>query len=219
MKKIITALLAVVLLPLCAAADQYGLGIRLGAAQKDTNFNNLYRAIDARSYPSSVNTSKFLYGAEVFYEYALNNNSFIGLKIGVDSIKKDETYAEVVPGREFTFKIQSVTVPLSAYYKYNFSKYINAYGGAGLSLLFAKYDSTTPGAPSFDDSIKKNKAFLHLNAGVEWRVTDVLGWGIDGRYNFAPNIDFDSKVKREISTDTRLDLEGFSGAVQIRFYF
>lgn len=206
MKKSWMCILAVLLFAPAAFADNWGLGLKLGAGQNDPktmkeDFDEL------TGFDRELTRSGGVFGLEAMYEWDVAGESNkIGVKLGVD-IYGDNELKFTAPIYE---KITESTVgyPITVYYKKDQGvKKLSYFAGAGITHIHSKIE--WEGLVNGTD--RKNKVFPHVVAGAEYRFTRVFALGLEARYNIA------AKVKKD--GDVMSDRSGFGGALTGRFYF
>ncbi|ACC98377.1 Outer membrane protein [Elusimicrobium minutum Pei191] len=214
MKKIIAVLFVGMLISTSAFANEFGFGFKLGATQKKTNIDKFKDSIQPYMRSTDLTENNFVYGLEGFYEYSLNNDASIGVKLGFEGISKDELEGVSLSNLKYDVEITSSVLPLTVYYKYNLNEKFNVWGGAGVSMVFAKLKDGM-------ESYKENKVFPHINAGVEWRISQMMGLGFDARYSFSSKIDkWDGTTFYATASEkVMLDLDGINAGLTLRFYF
>ena len=211
MKKLVIAVVGLLCFAPAAFADNWGLGLRLGAGQNDPkDMQETYDEAFIYGYSEKELTkSPAVFGLEGFYEWALSSDETnkIGVKLGVDIYGQnklkldwgDEKYTET-----------SYAFPLTAYYKKdNGIKNLSWFAGAGLTII----RSEIKGEYIYfeNESWSKTKVFPHITAGAEYRFSRVFALGVDLKYNIA------AKVKKDGGVLS--DRSGIGAAVTGRFYF
>ncbi|MDR0291292.1 MAG: outer membrane beta-barrel protein [Elusimicrobium sp.] len=208
MKKIYIALAAVLALSAAASAE-VGIGLKGGIFQQDNNLQSTF-AFPAGS--GKISDDNFFGGVEFIFQDYFAANSMIGFKIGGEyraPLKMQNTMV----GDEL--KNDAFTFPLTLYYKYAppctpFEFWI----GGGVTAAYSKW-TYNPNSLVSETTDSNVSVFPHLKAGVELRMTDHIGIGIDGGYNFS------AKLKEDFvnTFGAQRDLTGFEGNIALRFYF
>lgn len=180
------------LVPFAFAEDNWGIGLRGGAAQNNPD------------YEEFVSKNYGVFGAEGFWEHRTNFNlgegeEFLGIKLGADFYGKNKLDDGTVKATE-----NSHAFPLTVYYKNDlgvedFSSFI----GAGITSIKSKAKGSIEGS--------KSKVFPHLMVGAEYRLNWLVALGLEIKYNI------NAKVKKDGYVIS--DRSGISGAVTARFYF
>ncbi|MBR3631883.1 MAG: porin family protein [Elusimicrobiaceae bacterium] len=208
MKKVIIAVLAVLMVA-PAFANNWGVGLKLGAGQNDPKaMKDVYDNPPAGVTKTELDKNAGYFGLEAMYEFDLNDEANkIGVKVGWDMYGENKLELKA-PGAKEEVTEETYSFPFTVYYKRdNGVKNFSWYGGAGFTILRTKLDAK--GAYFGDDS--KTKVFPHIVAGGEYRFTQVFALGLEARYNIA------AKVKK--GGDVYSDRSGFGGALTGRFYF
>lgn len=197
MKKLVIAVLAVLFIAPAAMANNWGLGVKLGAGENDPKTLK-----EGHSKIGGELDKNYGYlGLEAFHEWTLDNEANkLGLKAGLDVYGENTLKVGTSKFEETTYSF-----PISVYYKRdNGVKNISWFAGAGATILHSKIEVG-------ENSIRKTKVFPHVTVGAEYRFTRVFALGLDARYNFS------AKVKKEGAVLS--DRSGFGAALTGRFYF
>ena len=197
MKKLVIAVLAVLFIAPAAMANNWGLGVKLGAGENDPKTLK-----EGHSKIGGELDKNYGYlGLEAFHEWTLDNEANkLGLKAGLDVYGENTLKVGTSKFEETTYSF-----PISVYYKRdNGVKNISWFAGAGATILHSKIEVG-------ENSIRKTKVFPHVTVGAEYRFTRVFALGLDARYNFS------AKVKKEGVVLS--DRSGFGAALTGRFYF
>lgn len=197
MKKLVIAVLAVLFIAPAAMANNWGLGVKLGAGENDPKTLK-----EGHSEIGGELDKNYGYlGLEAFHEWTLDNEANkLGLKAGLDVYGENTLKVGTSKFEETTYSF-----PISVYYKRdNGVKNISWFAGAGATILHSKIEVG-------ENSIRKTKVFPHVTVGAEYRFTRVFALGLDARYNFS------AKVKKEGVVLS--DRSGFGAALTGRFYF
>lgn len=202
MKKLVIAVVGLLCFAPAAFADNWGVGLRLGAGQNDPK--GMEDTYDSLMVSKELDKNAGVFGLELMYEWNLNDEANkIGAKIGWDMYGENELKAAGIKVEETTYAF-----PLTVYYKRdNGVQNLSWFAGAGISFMRTELDLS--GLASDDDH--KSKVFPHITAGAEYRFTEVFALGLDVKYNFA------AKVKKDGAVYS--DRSGFGGALTGRFYF
>lgn len=208
MKKLAVAVLAVLFIAPAAFADNWGVGVKLGAGENDPkDMKAVYD--DAVGFNRELDRSAAFLGLEALYEIDLNDEANkLGMKLGVDMY--GENKLEISGwGIYDEIKEETYAFPLTVYYKRdNGIRNFSWFAGAGATLIHSKIEEKG----SFGKgSWRKNKVFPHVVVGGEYRFTKLFALGVEARYNFG------AKTKKD--GDVLSDRSGFGGAVTSRFYF
>ena len=205
MKKILFAILAVILVSSSAFADVLGLGFKGGGGR---NSPNGFKEI-VNTYGGSLSKNPLFFGLEMLYEKDLGGQYDrevgtpvkLGFKIGADlfgenKIKHSPSWLDS--------KESTVIIPLSAYLKYDAgASNLSFYMGGGMSYISTLFTYGTA-----DD--RDWKFAPHALAGVELRTSSAFAIGLDFQYNFNARIKKDGMI---YSNRT-----GLRGALSLRFY-
>jgi len=197
MKKVIIAVLGVLLFAPAAFADNWGLGLKLGYAENDPKS---MKAVNAPEFDENGG----YFGLEVLHEWDLDETNKIGAKLGWDVYGENE-----IKGAGGKLTETTYAFPLTVYYKQDYGvQNWSWFAGAGVTFLRTELD--------FDawigkDDDSKNKVFPHIVVGGEYRFTEVFALGLEGRYNIG------AKVKKDGAVYS--DRSGFGAALTGRFYF
>ena len=206
MKKLVVTVVGLLCLTSTAFADNWGVGLRAGAAQNDPK--DLKEAYDEAfdwGYSEKELTKGYgVFGLEGLYEWDLNDNGdMLGVRLGID-LYGDSKLSLDWGDEKFTES--TYAIPLTVYYKKdNGIKNWSWFAGAGLTIIHSEVEYKATGWPT--ESWSKSKVFPHITAGAEYRFCKLFALGAELRYNIA------AKVKKE---DLVLsDRSGIAG----RFYF
>lgn len=206
MKKQVAMLFAVLFLaPAMFAADNWGLGLKLGVGENDPKGLKEEYDNSGLVQSKSLDENEALFGLEVLYEKDLGNANKLGFKLGYVGYGKNEL--EMRDGGDYLEATEKTyEMPLSVYYKRdNGLQNWSWFAGAGLSYIHTEMDLGAWGDTS------KGKVFPHLLAGAEYRFTELFALGVEAKYNFSAKL----KKNGEVISDR----SGFSGALTGRFYF
>ena len=197
MKKLVIAVLAVLFIAPAAMANDWGLGVKLGAGENDPKTLKEEHS----KFGGELDKNYGYLGLEAFHEWTLDNEANkLGLKAGLDVYGENTLKVGTSKFEETTYSF-----PISVYYKRdNGVKNISWFAGAGATILHSKIEVG-------ENSIRKTKVFPHVTVGAEYRFTRVFALGLDARYNFS------AKVKKEGVVLS--DRSGFGAALTGRFYF
>lgn len=208
MKKLAVALLAVLFIAPAAFADNWGVGLKLGAGENDPKSMRDEYNHDI-FYNREFDKSPAFFGLEGLYEFDLNDEANkLGVKVGLDiygenklELKRTGVYQE--------WKEESFDFPITVYYKRdNGIKNFSWFGGLGATIMHSKVE----GKGTIDNSSEtKNKLFAHVVAGGEYRFTQLFALGLEARYNIG------AKVKK--NGVVLSDRSGFGAAITGHFYF
>lgn len=204
MKKQVAMLFVVLFLaPAMFAADNWGLGLKLGVGENDPkDMKELYD--EAAGFNRSLDENKGLFGIEVLYEKGLGDANKLGLKLGYVAYGENELKIWDASGY-FKATEETHEIPLSVYYKRdNGLKNWSWFAGAGLSYIRTKIDFGV-------EDVSKGKVFPHLLAGAEYRFTELFALGVEAKYNFSAKLKKNGEILSSRS--------GFSGGLTGRFYF
>lgn len=205
MKKLVLTVLGVCLFAPAALADNWGLGVKLGAAENDPKtLNKIYN--DGAGFNREEDKNPAFFGIEALYEWDLQYEADkIGVKIGIDGYGDNEVKVAGNKWTESTF-----AVPFTVYYKRdNGIKAWSFFAGAGATWIKTEIEEKIVGWG--DWKTNKNKLFPHIAVGAEYRFTRLFALGVDARYNFA------AKIKKNGAVLS--DRSGFGAAITGRFYF
>lgn len=193
MKKLAAVVLGVCLFAPVAFADNWGLGLKLGAGKNDPKY------LKQTAY-TELDEDDGYFGLEALYEWNLDRHNKIGAKIGWDTYGENEAKAGYAKITETTYAF-----PFTVYYKRdNGIKQWSWLGGAGVTIIHSELE-----AGVYDKS--KTKLFPHIIVGGEYRFTKLFALGLEARYNFS------AKVKKDGAVFS--DRTGFGAALTGRFYF
>ena len=199
MKKVIIAVLGVLLFAPAAFADNWGLGLKLGYAENDPKTMK-----DMNGPGTELDENGSYFGLEAMYEWNLDKINKIGAKVGVDVYGTNE-----IKGAGAKIEEDTYAFPFTVYYKQDYGvQNWSWFAGAGVTILNTKIDETA-WLVSGDDH--KTKVFPHITVGAEYRFTEVFALGLDARYNIG------AKVKKYGAVYS--DRSGFGAALTGRFYF
>lgn len=189
--------------PVAASADNWGLGLKLGAGENDPK--TMKEVYDSAVVSKELDKGYGVFGLEALYEWNLDETNKIGAKIGWDSYGENKAkFTGLGDVKENTYSF-----PFTVYYKKdNGVKNWSWFAGAGITFIHSKIKATIIGAEETDS---KNKVFPHVVAGGEYRFNEMFALGLEARYNIA------AKVKKD--GDVYSDRSGFGGALTGRFYF
>ena len=210
MKKAIIAIVGLLCIAPAAFADNWGLGLRFGAAQNDPkDMKETYdEAFDYGYSEKELTKSPAVFGLEALYEWDLSDEvNKIGLKLGVDFYGQNELKLDwgAFKATETTYAF-----PLTAYYKRdNGIKNLSWFAGAGLTIMRSEIECKD--LYSGNENWSKTKVFPHIVAGAEYRFSRLFALGLDVKYNIA------AKVKKD--EDILSDRSGIGAAITGRFYF
>ena len=197
MKKLVIAVLAVLFIAPAAMANNWGLGVKLGAGENDPKeLKRMHHEMGGE-----LDKDYGYLGLEAFHEWDLNDEANkLGLKVEWDFYGNNA--AKFGP---YKMEETSYSFPVSVYYKRdNGIKNISWFAGAGATVIHSKVEIG-------EMSLRKNKVFPHVVLGAEYRFTRVFALGLEGRYNF------NAKVKKDGGVLS--DRTGFGAALTGRFYF
>ncbi len=197
MKKLVIAVLAVFFIAPAAMANNWGLGVKLGAGENDPKeLKQMHHDMGGE-----LDKDYGYLGLEAFHEWDLNDEANkLGLKVGWDFYGNNAAKSGPYKLEETTYSF-----PVSVYYKRdNGIKNISWFAGAGATIIHSKVEMG-------ENSLRKNKVFPHVVLGAEYRFTRVFALGLEGRYNF------NAKTKKDGGVLS--DRTGFGAAVTGRFYF
>lgn len=206
MKKL--AVLGVLLSLLCAwptaaKADNWGVGVKLGASENDPK--TMKELQDRSRYSTELDENGVVFGGvEAMYEFDLNDEANkLGVKLGVDVFGQNELKIYGSGSDEVTET--TYAIPMTVYYKrYNGVKAWSPFVGAGVSFF-----RTELKVNAYKDH--ESKVVPHLVAGAEYRFTNLFALGFEAKYNFGAKLEKDG--------DVYSDHTGLSGAITGRFYF
>lgn len=195
MKKLALAVLAVFCVASVGFADNWGLGLKLGAGQNDPKTLK----DEHKAFGGELDEGYGVFGIEGQYETEMSETGKLGIRFGVDVYGDNEVKVGAIKKTESTYAI-----PLSAYYRWD--KGVKAwswYAGGGISYIKTEVEIGT-----FKDH--KSKFFPHIIGGVEYRFSQLFALGFEAKYNIGAKIEKDGY---------KTDRSGFSGALVGRFYF
>ena len=202
MKKIVVLFVGLLCFAPAAFADNWGLGLRLGAAESDPKA--LQDAYDATPTSKELDKGYGVFSLEALYEWNLEDEANkIGAKIGLDFYGATEFKVPGYKAEETTYSF-----PVTVYYKRdNGIKNWSWFGGAGVTFLRSEIEESGV----FNETTSKTKAFPHLTVGAEYRFSELFALGLDAKYNIG------AKVKKDGGVLS--DRSGFGMALTGRFYF
>lgn len=202
MKKLVIAVFAVLFIAPAALADNWGLGLRLGAGENDPK--GMQEFYDGLVANKELDKNGGVFGLELLHEWDLNDEANkIGAKIGWDVYGENEVKFPGGKVEETTY-----TFPITVYYKRdNGVQNWSWFAGAGISFLRTEMEASGLA----NDKDHKSKVFPHITIGGEYRFTEVFALGLDAKYNIS------AKAKKDGAVYS--DRSGFSAALTGRFYF
>jgi len=202
MKKLVIAVVGLLCFAPAAFADNWGLGLRLGAGENDPK--SLEDVYDALMTNKELDKGNGVFGLEALYEWNLNDETNkIGAKIGLDVYGENELKAPGGKLEETTYAF-----PITVYYKRdNGVQNWSWFAGAGVSFLRTELEESGV----VNETTHKSKVFPHITVGGEYRFTEVFALGLDAKYNFS--------AKTTKDGFTYSDRTGFGAALTGRFYF
>ncbi|MBR4592602.1 MAG: outer membrane beta-barrel protein [Elusimicrobiaceae bacterium] len=205
MKKWIIAVIGLVCFAPVCFADNWGVGLRVGAAQNDPKVLK-----DAKEEGDTLSKRPYMFGIEGLFEQNLTDNGdMLGIKFGMEWYGNNKLSWEDGKLTEHTYAL-----PLTVYYKKdNGVKNVSWFAGAGATFVRSELKDEETGWPT--DKWSKSKVFPHIAVGAEYRFSQVFALGLDVKYNI------DAKVKKDIYGEklTISDRSGFGAALTGRFYF
>lgn len=197
MKKLVLAVLAVLLVAPAAMAEGWGVGVKLGAGQNDPKTLK-----DGNIAGTDLDKNPGYFSLEVLHEWALNDEANkIGAKVGWDMYGENELkgFGDKITEETYAF-------PFTVYYKRdNGVGKFSWFGGAGITIMHTKVEDSY-----FNEDESKTKVFPHVVLGGEYRFTKVFALGLDARYNIG------AEMKKD---GYKTDRSGFGAALTGRFYF
>lgn len=200
MKKIIVAVLGVLLFSPAVFADNWGLGLKLGGGENDPK--DMKKTYDSYLGSKELDKSGAYFGLEALYEWNMDDINKIGAKIGLDTY--GENKVELKGAGDV--KEDTYAFPLSVYFKQDYGiKNWSWFAGAGATIIRTKIDN------DLGSNFSKTKVFPHILVGGEYRFTKLFALGLEARYNFS------AKVKKNGLLLS--DRSGFGAALTGRFYF
>ena len=208
MKKLAVAVLAVLFVAPAAFADNWGIGLKLGAGENDPkDLRQVYN--EETAFNRELDKNAGFFGVEALYEFDLNDEANkLGVKVGVDMYGDNKLELRNY-GFYQEWKEETYAFPISVYYKRdNGIQNFSWFAGAGMTVIHTKLDAKGVWET---DSESKNKVFPHVIVGGEYRFTQLFALGLEARYNFA------AKVKKHDVVYS--DRSGFGAALTGRFYF
>lgn len=208
MKKLAVAVLAVLFIAPAAFADNWGIGLKLGAGENDPkDLRRVYN--EETAFNRELDKNAGFFGVEALYEFDLNDEANkLGVKVGVDMYGDNKLELRNY-GFYQEWKEETYAFPISVYYKRdNGIQNFSWFAGAGMTIIHTKLDAKGVWET---DSESKNKVFPHVIVGGEYRFTQLFALGLEARYNFA------AKVKKHDVVYS--DRSGFGAALTGRFYF
>lgn len=209
MKKWLLALMGVLFFAPAVFADNWGLGLKLGAGENDPELLKKWQDEASAAFTSSeLDEGNGVFSLEALYEWPLDEEANkLGVKLGFDFYGENELKISSSP--EVKFTENTFAVPLTVYYKRdNGVKKWSPFAGVGVSLFRSK---TEVEGGSISEKYTKTKVAPHILAGVEYRFTQLFALGVEAKYTFG------AKIKREGIAYS--DRTGLSGALTGRFYF
>ena len=211
MKKLVLAVLAVLLVAPAAMAEGGGVGVKWGAGENDPK--DMKKICDAAVGNKELDKNPGYFSFEVLHEWALNDEANkIGAKIGWDMYGENKVKAHGGLSNG-NLKETTYSFPFTVYYKRdNGVKAFSWFGGAGFTIIRTKVEgSGYINTVDVDGDESKTKVFPHIVLGGEYRFTKVFALGLDARYNIA------AKAKKDGGVLS--DRSGFGAALTGRFYF
>jgi len=204
MKKLLFVVLGVMLFAPAAFADNWGLGLKLGAGENDPKtIKDIY---NSATVSKELDEGNGIFGLEALYEWNLNDINKIGGKIGVDIY--GENKAKFTGFGEITE--DTYAFPFTVYFKQDYGvKKWSWFAGAGLTILRTEVEGSVVGI--YTGSETKTKVFPHIVAGAEYRFSELFALGLEARYNISAKLKKDGAVYS--------DRSGFGAALTGRFYF
>ena len=205
MKKLIVAVIGVLFFAPSVSADNWGLGVKLGAGENDPKTIKEVYGVAVTSKEKDEDPT--FGGVEAFYEWNLNDeNNKLGVKVGIEGYGENSVELKTPVYLEITET--TMAIPVTLYYKRdNGIKNWSFYGGAGATWLYSELE----GKGLVNAKEHKSKVFPHIAAGAEYRFTHLFALGVDARYNFS--------AKTTKDGDILTDRTGFGAAITGRFYF
>ena len=202
MKKLVIAVVGLLCFAPAVFADNWGLGLRLGAGQNDPK--GLKDAYDNTIGNKELDKNEGVFGLEALYEWNLQDEANkIGAKIGWDTYGENEFKVTGYKAEETTYAF-----PVTVYYKRdNGVQNWSWFAGAGVTFLRTEIEESG----LINEKSHKSKVFPHITAGGEYRFTEVFALGLDVKYNIGAKAKKDGVVYS--------DRSGFSAALTGRFYF
>lgn len=202
MKKLVIAVVGLLCLAPAAFADNWGLGLRLGAGENDPK--DMKDAYDAIVADKELDEGYGVFGVEALYEWNLSDETNkIGAKLGLDVYGTNELKVTGYKAEETTY-----AVPVTVYFKQdNGVQNWSWFAGAGVTFLRSEVEESG----LINDSESKSKVFPHVTAGAEYRFSRLFALGLDVKYNIGAKVKKDGVVLS--------DRSGFGAAVTGRFYF
>ena len=203
MRKLAIIALAVLFFAPAAMAKGWGVGAKLGISENEpTNMKHQHDNLGGE-----LDKDYNFLSLEALHEWDLNGGAN---KIGFKAAWETHGESEFKPpllGSKITEKTHSF--PFTVYYKRdNGVKKFSWFAGAGVTIF-----RSTKKVSGIIDSHKgsAHKAAPHITVGGEYKFTEVLALGLEGRYNIGAKV----KKNGEIFSDRT----GFGAAFTCRFYF
>ncbi|ACC98543.1 hypothetical protein Emin_0990 [Elusimicrobium minutum Pei191] len=197
MKKTAIAVFALILMSLSANAEVF-VGVKGGIGASDDNVRDLMNG------DYSYSDRDGIIGAEIGYDFNSGHSSRIGVKVGLNSFGKIDSEDKTV--HEDLLLKNTITVPLTVYYKYAPNETgVHFWIGGGATWASLKFQNDIDNLSGTETEI-----FPHAAAGVEWRIVKLIGVGLDVGYNF------DAKISNNGMYRDFTGLEGFAG---VKIYF
>lgn len=142
MKKLVLAVLAVLLVAPAAMAEGWGVGVKLGAGQNDPKgMKDLYdAAFDLGATSKELDKNPGYFSLEVLHEWALNDEANkIGAKIGWDMYGENELKLKAMGASEKITE-ETYAFPFTVYYKRdNGVQNFSWFAGAGFTICAPKW--------------------------------------------------------------------------------
>ena len=230
MKKILVVVLGVLFFAPAVFADNWGLGLKVGAGQNDPkDVKRFDKSILAQD--NSLEEGEAFGGLEALYEWNINSDANkVGVRLGwefLDENKAEKSQKQIIGAlrveEEASLEEESYAIPLTIYYKRdNGVKKLSYFAGVGVTFIRSELTlsqeeevETLAGVDqseeSSSESLSDSKVFPHVVLGAEYRFTELFALGLEAKYNIG------AKVKKDGWTLS--DRSGFSGALTARFYF
>ena len=208
MKKIYLALLAMLALSVAASAE-VGIGIKGGLFQQSDNLKDSFAFGTTK-----IDNDKYFGGVELLFQDYFTQDSMLGFKLGAEARAQlkmtDKTLNADIKNNFYSF-------PITLYYKYAPPcAFVNIWVGGGVTAALSKWTFDAYNPPASSDSASNLIVYPHLNAGIEFRPTENLGFGFDLGYNFAAKT---SEDFGEVPLAYQRDLSGLEGNIAVRLYF
>ena len=202
MKKLVIAVVGLLCFAPAAFADNWGVGLRLGAAENDPkDMQDAYNSIVANK---EMDKGYGVFGLEALYEWDLSDETNkIGAKLGFDVYGSNELKTTGYKAEETTYAL-----PLTVYFKRdNGVQNWSWFAGAGVTFLRSELEESG----LINDTTSKSKVFPHVTAGAEYRFCRLFALGLDVKYNIGAKVKKDGVILS--------DRSGFGAALTGRFYF